>query len=268
MLVDSHCHLDYPQFDRDREEVIARAESADLSCMLTVCTRMEHVDAVRSLAEAHDRVYFATGLHPNSVGLEPTPTLDALAQIAEHPKCVAIGETGLDLFRSADTAPSQAESLHVHIDAARKLDLPLIIHARAADQEIGDLLTQAYRRAPFRCVMHCYSSGPELAKRALDLDFYLSMSGVITFRNADTLREIFADVPRDRILVETDAPYLAPVPERGKRNEPAFVRHTARVGAEVVGMNETEFARTTTDNFHRLFSKVPRPDAFPSDPSG
>ncbi len=260
MLVDSHCHLDFPDFETDLPEVVRRAGEAGLSRIVTICTRPRLLSVTRKLSESYDPVYFAAGLHPLHAHEEPVPSVDELCAMAEHPKMIGFGESGLDFYRRAETAVAQRNSLQAHIEASWRTGLPVIIHARAADRELGDLLRGAYDQAPFRCVMHCYSSGPELARLALDLGFYLSMSGIITFRNADALRSIFADAPLERILVETDAPYLAPVPYRGKRNESAYVQHTARAGAELKGLSDAEFARATSENFFRLFSKVPRPE--------
>jgi TatD DNase family protein len=258
MLVDSHCHLDFPDFADDLGEVLARAEAAGVGRMVTICTKPSAEPAVRALAEANGPVYYAAGLHPLSVGKEATPTVEALVAFARHPKMVGIGETGLDYHYTAETKAAQAESLRVHIEAARRTGLPLIIHARAADEDMARILTEEHRAGGFSCVMHCFSSCRELAESALGLGFYLSMSGIAAFKGSNELRAIFADAPLERILVETDAPYLAPPPYRGKRNEPAYVAHTAAVGAEVFGLSAEDFAAATTENFHRLFAKVPR----------
>ena len=187
---------------------------------------------------------------------EPLATVDELLKLTEHPKMVGIGESGLDYHYTAESADIQKQSLRIHIAAARESGLPLIIHARAADDDMARILTEEHRNGAYDCVMHCFSSSRELARAALDLGFYLSMSGIATFKKSQELREIFAAAPVDRILVETDAPYLAPVPYRGKRNEPAYSAHTAKVGAEVFGMDYGDFARQTTENFDRLFSKA------------
>jgi len=258
MLVDSHCHLDFPDFANDLGEVLARAEAAGVGRMVTICTRPSAEPAVRALAEAHGPVYYAAGLHPLSVGKEPTPTVEALVAFARRPKMVGIGETGLDYHYTVETKAAQAESLRVHIEAARRTGLPLIIHARAADADMARILAEEHRAGAFSCVMHCFSSSRELAQSALDLGFYLSMSGIAAFKGSGELRAIFADAPLERILVETDAPYLAPPPHRGKRNEPGYVALTAAVGAEVFGLSAADFAAATTENFHRLFARVPR----------
>ncbi len=258
MLVDSHCHLDFPDFADDLGEVLARAEAAGVGRMVTICTKPSAEPAVRALAEAHGPVYYAAGLHPLSVGKEPTPTVEALVAFARHPKMVGIGETGLDYHYTVETKAAQAESLRVHIEAARRTGLPLIIHARAADDDMASILIEEHRAGAFSCVMHCFSSSRALAESALELGFYLSMSGIAAFKGSAELRAIFADAPLERILVETDAPYLAPPPHRGKRNEPSYVALTAAVGAEVFGLSAEDFAAATTENFHRLFAKVPR----------
>lgn len=257
MLVDSHCHLDFPDFTGDMAEVIARAERAGVTKMVSICTRPRLYDQVRTIAESHPSVWFAAGLHPLHAHHEPMPTVEQLVAMARHPRMVGIGEAGLDYHYEAEHAAVQRESLLIQIEAARQTGLPLIIHARAADADMARILTDEHRAGAFTCVMHCFSSGPELAETALSLGFYLSMSGVITFKNADALRAIFRAAPIDRILVETDAPYLAPVPKRGKRNEPAYVALTATVGAALFGLSTEAFAAQTTANFHRLFSKVP-----------
>ena len=255
-ITDSHCHLDFPDFDGKLPEVIARAHAAGVSRLVTICTRMRNADAVRAIAEAHESVFFAAGVHPMSVAEEPAVTLEELTALARHPKMVGIGETGLDYHYTADSAEAQQASLRVHIAAARQTGLPLIIHARDADDDMARILTEEHRKGAYSCVMHCFSSSEELGRAALDLGFYLSMSGITAFPKSDALREIFAAAPIDRILVETDAPYLAPPPHRGKRNEPAFVAHTARRAAETFGMDYADFAAQTQKNFDRLFSKA------------
>ena len=256
VITDSHCHLDFPDFDAERAQVIDRAVAAGVHRMVTICTRLKNEPVVRAIAEAHDPVFYAAGTHPMSAADEPLVTTDALVALADHPKFVGIGETGLDYHYTADSKEIQQESLRVHIETARQTKLPLIIHARDADDDMARILTEEHSAGAYTCVMHCFSSGPVLARAALDLGFYLSMSGIATFPKSSDLREIFADAPLDRILVETDSPYLAPPPHRGKRNEPAFTAHTARVGAEVFGLDYADFARATQDNFDRLFWKA------------
>ncbi|WP_296644449.1 TatD family hydrolase [Roseinatronobacter sp.] len=255
-LVDSHCHLDFPDFDEERDEVIARAHAAGVKRMVTICTKLSALPKVQAIADAHPSVFFAAGTHPMSVANEPMVTVEELVALADHPKMVGIGETGLDYHYTAESADAQQASLRIHIEAARQTGLPLIIHARDADDDMARILTEEHAKGAYSCVMHCFSSSAVLAQAALGLGFYLSMSGIAAFPRSKDLRDIFAAAPVDRILVETDAPYLAPPPHRGRRNEPAYTAHTARVGAEVFGMSEAEFAAQTSANFDRLFTKA------------
>ncbi len=255
-ITDSHCHLDFPDFEGQLDTILARAATAGVTRMVTICTRLRNEPAVRAIAEAHAPVFYAAGTHPMSAAEEPMATVDELVALARHPKFVGIGETGLDYHYTAESAEVQQRSLRIHIAAARETGLPLIIHARAADDDMARILAEEYRNGAYSCVMHCFSSSAELAKASLDLGFYLSMSGIAAFPKSKELREIFAAAPLDRILVETDAPYLAPPPHRGKRNEPAYSALTARVGAEVFGMDYAEFAAQTQRNFDRLFAKA------------
>ena len=254
-LTDSHCHLDFPDFE-DVGAAVARAAAAGVHRMVTICTKLRAAPAVRALADAHAPVFWAAGTHPMSAADEPMATVEDLVALATHPKMVGIGETGLDYHYTADTKAAQQESLRVHIEAARVTGLPLVIHARDADGDMARILAEEHRAGAFGCVMHCFSSGRTLAEAALDLGFYLSMSGIAAFPKSGDLRAIFADATLERVLVETDAPYLAPPPHRGKRNEPAYVAHTAAVGAEVFGLSLTEFAAATERNFERLFAKA------------
>ena len=255
-ITDSHCHLDFPDFDGEHAELIARAADAGVARMVTICTRLRNEPQVRAIAEAYAPVFYAAGTHPMSAADEPMASVDELITLSQHPKYVGIGETGLDYHYTSETKAVQKASLAVHIAAAQETGLPLIIHARAADDDMAIILTEAYRAKPYTCVMHCFSSSAELARAALDLGFYLSMSGIAAFPKSGALRDIFAAAPRDRILVETDSPYLAPPPHRGKRNEPAYTAHTARVAAEAFGMSYPEFAAQTEANFDRLFWKA------------
>ncbi|TDK49682.1 TatD family hydrolase [Antarcticimicrobium luteum] len=255
-ITDSHCHLDFPDFEGHLETIIARASNAGVTRMVTICTRLRNEPGVRAIAEQYAPVFYAAGTHPMSAAEEPMATVDELIALAKHPKFVGIGETGLDYHYTAESAGGQKDSLRIHITAARETGLPLIIHARAADDDMARILAEEYRNGAYSCVMHCFSSSAELAKASLDLGFYLSMSGIAAFPKSKELREIFAAAPLDRILVETDAPYLAPPPHRGKRNEPAFAAHTAHVGAEIFGMDYAAFAAQTQRNFDRLFTKV------------
>jgi len=255
-IVDSHCHLDFPDFDDERDDVIARAHAAGVTRMVTICTKLKNVPQVQAIADAYPSVFYAAGTHPMSVADEPMASFDELMALTHHPKMVGIGETGLDYHYTSESAAKQQDSLRTHIAAARDSKLPLIIHARAADDDMARILTEEYKNGAYSCVMHCFSSSAALAKAALDIDCYLSMSGIAAFPKSQELRDIFATAPVDRILVETDSPYLAPPPHRGKRNEPAYTAHTARIGAEVFGLSYENFAAQTTANFDRLFWKA------------
>ncbi|PKP71324.1 MAG: LuxR family transcriptional regulator [Alphaproteobacteria bacterium HGW-Alphaproteobacteria-4] len=255
-IVDSHCHLDFPDFDGEVAQVVARARAAGVTRMVTICTRLAQAPKVRAIAEAHAGVFWAAGIHPMRAGEDPAVTVAELVALAEHPKFVGIGETGLDYHYTADTAAAQQASLRIHIEAARATGLPLIIHSRAADDDMARILAEEHRAGAFGCVMHCFSSSPALARAALELGFYLSMSGIATFPKSQEIRDIFAAAPLDRVLVETDAPYLAPPPHRGRRNEPAYTAHTAAIGATLYGLSLPEFATATSANFDRLFTKA------------
>ena len=257
-LVDSHCHLDFPDFDGELPDILARARAAGVTRMVTICTRLRLEPNVRALAEAHDGVFYAAGTHPMSAAEEPLATVDQLVALARHPKFVGIGESGLDYHYTAETKAVQQQSLRIHIAAARITGLPLIIHARAADDDMASILTDEFRNGAYSCVMHCFSSGADLARAALDLGFYLSMSGIAAFPKSDDLRAIFRSAPLDRILLETDSPYLAPPPHRGRRNEPAYTAHTAAVGAALYVLTLEDFAAQTSANFDRLFTKAAR----------
>ena len=255
-ITDSHCHLDFPQFEGEVGALVERAREAGVTRMVTICTKLREAPRVAAIAEAHDAVWWAAGTHPMSAASEPMATVEALVALARHPKLVAIGETGLDYHYTAETAARQQESLRVHVEAARRTGLPLVIHARDADEDMARILAEEHRAGPFGCVMHCFSSGPRLAEAALDLGFCLSMSGIAAFPRSDALRAIFAAAPLDRILMETDSPYLAPPPHRGRRNEPAYAARTARAGAEALGLPYPEFAAATQANFERLFARA------------
>ncbi|TVP73487.1 MAG: TatD family deoxyribonuclease [Rhodobacteraceae bacterium] len=255
-ITDSHCHLDFPQLAEDLDAVIARARAAGVSRMVTICTKLRNLGPVQAIAEAHEGIFFAAGTHPMSVAEEPMVSVAELVALAAHPKMVGIGETGLDYHYTAESRDAQIESLRIHIEAARQTGLPLIIHARDADDDMARILTEEHRAGAFSCVMHCFSSSPALAEAALGLGFYLSMSGIAAFPRSDALRAIFRAAPLERILVETDAPYLAPPPYRGRRNEPAYTVHTAEVGAELFGLSLADFASATEANFDRLFPRA------------
>lgn len=257
-IVDSHCHLDFPEFADDLPAILTRARDAGVTRMVTICTKLRNLAQVRTIAEEHPGVFFAAGTHPMSAAEEPLVSVDDLVALAAHPKFVGIGETGLDYHYTSDSKEVQQDSLRIHIEAARQTGLPLVIHARAADDDMARILTEEHRAGPYSCVMHCFSSGADLAAAALDLGFYLSMSGIAAFPKSTELRDIFAKAPLDRVLVETDAPYLAPPPHRGRRNEPAYTSYTAKVGADLYGLSYPDFARATSENFDRLFTRAAR----------
>lgn len=257
-IVDSHCHLDFPDFNGELPDVIARAKAAGVTRMVTICTRIANLDNVQKIAETYPEVWFAYGIHPMSVTEQPLLSVADLVSAAQHPRMVGIGESGLDYHYTPESKGLQQESLRLHIEAAQETGLPLIIHARDADDDMAAILGEGYRAKPYSCVMHCFSSGEPLARAALDMGFYLSMSGIAAFPKSQELRDIFARAPIDRILLETDSPYLAPPPYRGKRNEPAYTAFTAKVGASVFGVSEEDFAAQTSANFDRLFTKAAR----------
>jgi len=259
MLVDSHCHLDFPDFEAERADVIARAKVAGVGMMVTISTRVRRFDEIRKIAERNPEVLCSVGTHPHNAGEEDGITADELVALSQHPRCVAIGEAGLDYFYDKAPRDAQARGFRTHIEAARRTGLPLVIHARDADAEIAAILEDETGKGPFPFILHCFSSGAELARTGVKLGGYVSFSGILTFKNSEDIRAIAKDVPRERLLVETDAPFLAPPPHRGKRNEPAFVAQTAAVLADTIGVSMDEIARITTDNFFRLFSKASRP---------
>jgi TatD DNase family protein len=255
-ITDSHCHLDFPDFQDELPDVIDRAVQAGVTRMVTICTKLQNEPSVRAIAEKYAPVFYAAGTHPMSVASEPMASYDDLMALTHHPKMVGIGETGLDYHYTAESADIQQTSLRTHIAVARDTGLPLIIHSRDADDDMARILREEYSNGAYPCVMHCFSSTAELGRAALDLGFYLSMSGITAFPKSSDLRDIFASAPLDRILVETDSPYLAPPPHRGRRNEPAYTAHTARRGAETFGIDYATFAAQTQANFDRLFTKV------------
>ncbi len=258
MLVDSHCHLDFPDFAEERAAIVARALAAGVGRMVTISTRVKRFQQIIEIAESFKEVFCSVGTHPHNAAEELDITTEDLVRLAEHPKVVAIGEAGLDYFYDKAPRDAQAQGLRTHIAAARKTGLPLVIHARNADDDMIAILRDETGKGAFPLILHCFSSGRRLAEVGVELGGYVSFSGILTFKNSAELRDIARDVPRDRLLVETDAPYLAPVPHRGQRNEPAYVTETARVLAETIGVNQDEIARITTNNFFRLFSKMPQ----------
>jgi TatD DNase family protein len=258
MLVDHHCHLDYPDLARNREDVLARAKAAGIGRMVTISTIIRNYDVYREIAEAHPEVFFTIGTHPHRAHEELDIPVEEIVRLAEHPKCIGIGEAGLDYFYDKSPRAAQREGFIKHIAAARESGLPLVIHSRDADEDTAAILEEEMRRGAFTAVLHCFTGGADLARRAVAIGLYVSFSGVITFKRNDALRAIAAEVPMDRVLVETDAPFLAPEPFRGKRNEPAYVAHTAAALARAKGVSDDEIAAVTTENFYRLYAKAPR----------
>lgn len=259
MLVDHHCHLDFPEFAPELDQVVARAHQAGVGTLVTISTRIRKFDEVKAVAERFDDVFCSVGTHPHNAHEELDIPVERIVELAKHPKVVAIGEAGLDYHYRHSTPEAQAEGFRRHVAAARETGLPLEIHTRDADDDTIAILQDEHAKGAFPAVLHCFTGGRELAMRALDLGLYVSFSGVITFKNSEALREIARDVPLDRVLVETDAPFLAPMPFRGKRNEPAYVVRTAAALASIKGVTGDEIVRVTTENFFRLYSKAKRP---------
>jgi TatD DNase family protein len=256
MLVDSHCHLDFPAFSGRLPDVLERARKAGVGRIVTISTHVERWQTYRALAEANAEIFWTVGTHPHHAAEEPDIAAAEIVELARHPRCVAIGEAGLDYHYERSPRDVQERVFRTHIAAAREAKLPLVIHARDADHDMMNILCDEMGRGRFDAVLHCFSSGARLAEVGVELGFYVSFSGIVTFKRSDELRRIAAAMPRARLLVETDAPYLAPEPYRGKQNEPAYVAETARSLAGVIGLDVDDFARLTTDNFYRLFAKA------------
>jgi len=259
MLIDSHCHLDFPDFADELDAVVARARTAGIARMVTISTRVHRYAGLIAIAERFADVYASVGTHPHYAHEESEITASDLVARTHHPKVVAIGEAGLDYHYDRSPRDAQEREFRTHIAAARETGLPLVIHSRNADADTARILEEETGQGTFPAVLHCFTAGPDLARRAVALGLFISFTGILTFKNSADLRAIAADLPADRILVETDAPYLAPLPFRGKRNEPAFVVETAKMLAETRGVSFDDIARQTSDNFFRLFHKVPRP---------
>ena len=258
MLVDSHCHLDFPNFANELDDVVARARGAGIGRIVTISTRVKKHAQVLSIAEKYPDVFCSVGTHPHSAQEELDITAQDLIERSRHPKVVAIGEAGLDYHYDNSPREAQAKSFREHISAARETRLPLVIHSRDCDADMAKMLAAEMGKGAFPAVLHCFTGGRDLAMKAIELGLYISFTGILTFKNSAGLRDIAKDLLADRIMVETDAPYLAPGPYRGKRNEPSYVVETARVLAETRGVSADEIARQTTENFFRLFNKVPR----------
>ena len=259
MLVDSHCHLDFPDFGDELDAIVGRARAAGVGRMVTISTRIKRRVELRAITERYPDVFCSIGTHPHYAHEELDIGVDEIVRFTEHGKTVAIGEAGLDYHYDFSPRDAQERGFRNHIAAARATGLPLVIHSRNADDDMARILEEEMGKGAFNAVLHCYTGGPELARRAIALGLYISFTGIVTFKKSDELRAIAASLPDDRFLVETDAPYLAPGRYRGKRNEPAYVAETAKVLAETRGVSPEELARQTTDNFFRLFNKTPRP---------
>jgi len=256
MLIDSHCHLDFPDLAGRLPEVLANAASAGVERLVTISTHVRRFETYRALAEQNPGVFCTVGTHPHNASAEPDIPAGEIVRLSEHPRCIGIGEAGLDYFYDKSPREVQQRVFRTHIAAARETALPLVIHARDADDDMIAILQDEMRAGRFDAILHCFSSTARLAEIGVELGLYVSFSGILTFKKSDEIRRIAAFVPRELLLVETDAPYLAPVPHRGHTNEPAYVAHTARVLAETIGISESEVARITTDNFYRLFRKA------------
>ncbi|WP_312417479.1 TatD family hydrolase [Shinella sp.] len=258
MLIDTHCHLDFPDFAAERDDIVARAHAAGVKQMITISTRVRKFPEILAIAETYPSVFCSVGTHPHNADEELDITVAELVALSQHPRVVAIGEAGLDYFYDNAPRDAQATGLRNHIAAARETGLPLVIHSRSADDDMAAILTEETGKGAFPFLLHCFSSGPDLARVGVELGGYVSFSGILTFPKSEEIREIAKTVPPERMLVETDAPYLAPKPFRGKRNEPAYVAHTAAVLAETIGVSTDDIARITTENAFRIFSKMPR----------
>lgn len=256
MLVDTHCHLDFPDFAADLAGVVQRAHEANVKKMITISTRVASFENLQTISQNFPSVFCAVGTHPCNAKEEAEITAEEIANLAKAKKTVAIGECGLDYYHEKESAAVQKKVFLQHIQAARMASLPLVIHSRAADEDMKEILDKEMAKNPFDFILHCYSSGKELAKKGLELGGYVSFSGIVTFKNAEAIREIARSVPLDRLLVETDAPYLAPVPHRGQCNEPAFVHHVAQKIAEIKNISLGEVSSITTQNACRIFKKM------------
>jgi len=261
MLVDSHCHLDFPDFADDLDGIVARAAAAGIGRIVTISTRVRRLGALLEISERFPNVYCSVGTHPHHADEEDGIPAAELIELTGHPKVVALGEAGLDYFYQHGSRQAQERGFRAHIAAARATGLPLVIHTREADEDCGRILEEEMSKGSFRAVLHCYTGGRELAMTAISLGLSISFTGILTFKKSQALRDLAAELPGDRIMVETDAPYLAPGKFRGKRNEPSYVGEIAKVLAETSGVSLDEISRQTTQNFFRLFSKVPPAEA-------
>ena len=260
MLVDSHCHLNFPDFKDDLDGIISRAKGAGVGVMQTICTDMNEFDEVYQITERYKNIYCSVGVHPNDSGSFPITPAETLIEKAALPNVIGIGETGLDYHYENSSRDMQKNSFFEHIKASRETGVPIIIHTRDADEDTIAILEQETAKGSFKGVLHCFTSSKKLADKAVELGFYISLSGIISFKNSSAIRDAIKDVPLDRLLIETDAPFLAPIPQRGKRNEPSFVIYTNKILSEIKSISEKECAEITTNNFFNLFKKAKKPD--------
>ncbi|WP_085904876.1 TatD family hydrolase [Kiloniella majae] len=259
MIVDSHCHLDYFLKDGDLEDALTRARDVGIGCMVTIGTKLSTFDTVLGIANANNDIYCTVGIHPHEAGTEGLSSPEILIEKAKEPKVIGLGESGLDYYYDHAPRDRQQESFRAHIEAARETGLPLVVHTRDADDATIAIMRDEFNKGAYPALIHCFTAGPELAKASLEMGFYISLSGIITYKSAEDIRRTISEAPLDRLLIETDSPYLAPVPMRGKKNEPSFVRHTAEALANVKKVSLQEIHTATTDNFYRLFTKAQRP---------
>ena len=257
-LVDSHCHLNFKDFEEDFDSVIQRAKDSNVQIMVSISTELEEIDHIIKISESYNNIYCTVGVHPHSAKIQNKLSEDFLIERASNPKVIGIGETGLDFYYENSLKEDQIDSFIKHINVSRETQLPLIIHTREADEKTCEILESEYKNGSFPGIIHCFTAGANLAKRVIDLGFYISLSGIVTFKNASDLRETIKKIPLDRIIVETDSPYLSPEPLRGKRNEPSHVLHTAKYLADFYGKYENDFFAMTTDNFFKIFNKANR----------
>lgn len=262
MLVDSHCHLDFPKLLTRLDDVLKAANEAGVGRMVSISTHVSRYDTYRQLAEKYDQVFFTCGTHPHNAAEEPDTSVVQIAELSRHPRCIGIGEAGLDYHYNFASHDIQKKVFRTHIATARETGLPLVIHAREADEDMIHILQDEMKKGTFQAVLHCFSSSAKLAEIGIELGLYFSFSGVLTYKKADNVRQVAALIPHDRVLVETDAPYLAPEPFRSKTNEPSFVIHTARVLGETLKVSEHDIAALTTANFYRLFRKAAQLDGY------
>jgi TatD DNase family protein len=256
MLVDSHCHLDFPELNKDLDKIIETAKEHDVRLLQTICTKISNFNNIHNIAKKYDNIYCSVGIHPNEVSDSETTTKEELIKLSSNHKVIGLGETGLDYYYEHSPKKLQKENFQIHIEAAQETQLPLIIHTRSADEDTIKILQENFKQKPFPALIHCFTATQQLALDALEMGFYISISGIITFNKAEQLRQIVKKLPIDRLLVETDAPYLAPAPKRGKSNQPAYTQYTAKFLAELKNISYNQLAKITTENFFKLFTKA------------